>query len=271
MNKNVIPTLPPHNQPQRPQRSQNNKPSGNGVNVKAIIILVVIAVGIIVLISVRSCVPAGTNSEPESIIYSEPIVSDVVSITPTPPEPPTPEENSGTEIPLVSGAIYRDIDKFVLASDVVFTETKSVADVSLISLNESLTVKPNATCTYDFEPNTIIITHNTGSLISITRAKYAGVETPTSEQFDTLLSGHAEANGVEKPVYGNLYLGTTLRGRYVTGIVTPAGDVEPKTFLLCYFYGDPEIYTITALYNSDDAFNVLLNSISWNKSTIQLN
>lgn len=267
-----MPTLPPRNQPQQPQRPHGNKAPGNGVNKKALVIFGVVVVGVIVMISVGTCRSnSNVDTEPDyTVSSSEPEIPDVVSSTP-PPEPPAPEENSGTEIPLVSGAIYRDSDKFVLASDIMYSETKSVADVSTISLNEYLTVKPNAACTYNFEPNTLIMTHNTGSLISLTRAKYASTETLHVEEFDPILAEHATANGVENPYYGNIYLGTVLRGRYVTGTVTPAGDTESKTFLLCYFYGDPEIYTMTALYNSDDAFNLLLNSISWNKNAIQLN
>lgn len=267
LNKNVMPTLPPRNQPQQPQ---NNKSSGTGVNKKGLIALVVVAVVIIGIIALRNCSSADSEKEPAntSTIASTTVESVVVESVVV--EPPAPEENSGTEIPLVSGAIYKDIDKFVLASDVAYPETKSVADVSLIYLNDNLTIRPNTACTYAFEPNTIIMTHNSGSLISVSRAKYTGSDTPSTGEFDSLLAENAEANGVKNPVYGNLYVGTTLRGRYVTGEVTPAGSTESETFMLGYFYSDPEVYTLTALYNSDDAFKVLLNSISLNKNAIQL-
>lgn len=230
-NKNVMPVLPPRNNPQQNQPNRQNK-SGNQqpgkVNVKALVIFGVVVIGIIVLIVVRNC--AGTKPVIEDSSDSEYMES-----LPAYSEPEEssydPSTNSGTEYPVEDlAAVFKDNSRYVFVTDVDFTNKVNVADETAIVVDTYLSLRPTEQCVYRFATNEVTITHANGSMVDIKRSYYKSDDaygSDNNKQFTyDLLVKNANANSVIQPTYGDVYLGTDWAGKYVKGYLTVIKEKE---------------------------------------------
>ena len=272
-NRNVMPTLPPQNNPRPTVPNGPNGPVGNGngggVNKKALAIIAAVALGIVILLVSKSC--SSSNDKPEE---PDPAITTAVTTVVTEPvviEPPDPSENTGTEIPILTeGTIFKDTNKYILASNVAFPETKAVADIVTLQVDEKLSIKPASSCVYTNSANSVNITHTSGSVLNLYRAEVIDRDLKLeSADYDAELRRHAQMNGVTDFTFGDVFIHTTNCGRYVRGTVTPAGSTEPMTYMLCYFKNDLQMYTCVILYNSEDACQILTDSITYNRGALQ--
>lgn len=260
-----MPTLP--HQPGGSQQS----PQNNGVSKKGLVIFAVIAIVIVLIIVFRSL--TGSDQSDTSIPESEPETTSYITEASSEPEvvePPDPSENDGTSIPVLDGVIFKGTDGYIFASDVGFSETKTIADITSIVMDDNVSIKPVASCIYYSAANSVSITHTSGSVLSVYRAYLKSSEDESSgDLYDTQLQQHARANGFTNTSIGDVFINTSRCGRYIRGTVTPANASEPMTCILCYFNFDKYIYTCTALFNSQDTCDMLFGSLTCNRGKIQ--
>lgn len=277
--RNVMPTLPnQQNQRQQPVRRPPQKNGGNkGINVKALVILVIVVIAIIVIIIVGSNASTNYESQPAESTVATESVPEVTTTTATePPEPVEldPSENNGTQITdlLAEGSVLSEANKYTLVTDIAYANAYSVADSTVISLDKNLTLVPSASCAYSYGFNTANITHNSGALLSIARRQAVNrKEMPTISEYTASLEQMAKANGVIKPTFGEVYVGSSKCGVYVKGTLKANKEETTKTILLMHFSGDPEIYSMAAIYNTQDELDLLLNSVKLYSATLKLN
>lgn len=277
--RNVMPVLP--NQQNQRQQPQKKPPQTGGVNVKALVIIGIVVIGIIVLIAVKGGKPNKYESNTESLVTADstPVETTPVETTPVVTEPPEPveidpSENAGTQITdlLAEGSVFHDANKYTLVTDIGYSNANSVADNTVISLDSNLTLYPSASCAYSYEFNTVNITHSSGSVLTLTRkAAYDKRYMPTVEEYTASLQTIAKSNGIVKPVYGEVYVGSNLCGTYVKGTLKANKEETDKTIVVMHFSGSPEIYSLAAIYSTQDEFDILLNSIRLYNTTLKLN
>lgn len=268
--RNVMPTLPN----QRPQQMKKPSQNGNkGINIKAIVILVIIIIGIVVLLIVKGNEPNKYENSSSSSESSSSVESSEPEEPPVPVEK-DPSENSGTQMTdlLVDGSVFKTENKYVLATDIAYPGAISVADNTVISLDNNLTLVPSASCAYSYEFNTANITHSSGALLTVTRRQSTDRRNmPTTDDYKASLEEIAVANGIDNPTYGEVYVGSSKCGMYVKGNLKANKEVTDKTILILHCSGDPEIYSLAVIYKTQDELDLLFNSVKLYNSSLKLN
>lgn len=276
--RNVMPTLP-NQVPPRQQKPGNPKRNDNGLNVKALIILAAVVIGIIILIIVKGNSPskyeqsdsslvAATSSEVPEATTSDPIESEPVVVE------ADPADNAGTELTdlLAEGSVFNDANKYVLATDINYPGAVSCADSTVVSLDKNMTLSPSASCAYAYGFNSVNITHTSGSVLYLARDAAADYRNmPTAEDYLASLEVIAKKNGVVKPLAGKVYVGSSCCGSYVKGTLKVNKEETDKTLLLMHISGNPEIYSVAVIYTSQDELDILLNSLKLYGSSLKLN
>lgn len=294
-NKNVMPVLPPRNTPQSQANKPNNqKPSK--VNIKALVIFGIVVIAIIILIVTRNCI--GTEPPIIDDSYDTESVESIPEYSMPEESTPGPAENSGTEYPAENLAVvFKDNNRYVLATDVEFTNVVNVADETAIVVDTYLSLRPTDQCVYRFDTNEVTITHANSSMVNIKRAYYKSDDAYGSDNNKTftyqLLAKNAKANGIMQPLYGDVYLGTKWAGKYVKGYVSVAKEkneleeddsevessstdsevieTEEVPFILAYIFSSEEVYTVSLFYTTQDTQEVLFNTILIENSQLRLN